>query len=185
VRAETRWTLAAFGVTTAVALTDALLGARLILIGLLIAGPMLAAVRLDGPRTGLVAAYAMGLAVALGPVDGIWGTADQLVLCLVVAVGGGFATAIAFSRTGRERRMAQITRVAEVAQRAILRPMVPSRAPAIFASNLPHTRAPPTPEPTLTKYERRSRPCCSLNLRTRPGRHGSSRRYVPSAGQIE
>ena len=129
-RAETRWTLAAFGVTTAVALTDALLGARLILIGLLIAGPMLAAVRLDGPRTGLVAAYAMGLAVALGPVDGIWGTADQLVLCLVVAVGGGFATAIAFSRTGRERRMAQITRVAEVAQRAILR-AIPARLGAM------------------------------------------------------
>ena len=129
-RAETRWTLAAFGVTTAVALTDALLGARLILIGLLIAGPMLAAVSLDGPRTGLVAAYAMGLAVALGPVDGIWGTGDHLVLCLVVAVGGGFATAIAFSRSGRERRLAQITRVAEVAQRAILRP-IPARLGAM------------------------------------------------------
>ena len=47
--------------------------------------------------------------------------------------------------------------------------MVPSRAPAIFASNLPHTRALPTPEPTLTKYERRSRSCCSLNERSRPG----------------
>jgi phosphoserine phosphatase RsbU/P len=130
VRAETRWTLAAFGVTTAVALADALLGARLILIGLLIAGPMLAAIRLDGPRTGLVAGYALGLAVALGPVDGIWGTADHLVRCSVVAVGGGFATAIAVSRSGRERRMAQITRVAEVAQRAILRP-IPARLGAM------------------------------------------------------
>jgi phosphoserine phosphatase RsbU/P len=109
VRAETRWILAAFGLTTAVALADALLGARLILIGLLIAGPMLAAIRLDGPRTGLVAAYALGLAVALGPVDGIWGTADQLVRCAVVAVGGGFATAIAASRSGRARQLAQIT----------------------------------------------------------------------------
>jgi phosphoserine phosphatase RsbU/P len=130
VRAEIRWTLATVGVTTAVALTDALLGERLILIGLLIAGPMLAAINLDGPRTGLVAAYALALAVALGPVDHIWGTADQLVRCSVVAVGGGFATAIAFSRTGRERRMAQIARVAEVAQRAILRP-IPARLGAM------------------------------------------------------
>jgi phosphoserine phosphatase RsbU/P len=130
VRTETRWTLAAFGVTTAVALADALLGARLVLIELLIAGPMLAAVRLDGSRTGLVAAYALGLAVALGPVDQIWGTPDHLVRCLVVAMGGGFATAIAFSRSGRARRMAQITRVAEVAQRAILRP-IPARLGAM------------------------------------------------------
>lgn len=129
-RAETRWTLAAFGVTTAVALTDALLGERLILIGLLIAGPMLAAVRLDGRRTGLVAGYALALAVALGPVDHVWGTADHLVRCSVVAVGGGFATAIAVSRTVRERRLAQITRVAEVAQRAILRP-IPARLGAM------------------------------------------------------
>jgi sigma-B regulation protein RsbU (phosphoserine phosphatase) len=130
VRAKTRWMLAAVGVTTTVALTDALLRERLVLIGLLIAGPMLAAIRLDGPRTGLVAAYALGLAVVLGPVDHIWGTADQLVRCSVVAVGGGFATAIAFSRTGRERRLAQITQVAEVAQRAILRP-IPARLGAM------------------------------------------------------
>ena len=129
-RAETRWTVAAFGLTTAVAVTDALLGDRLVLIGLLIAGPMLAAIRLDGRRTGLAAGYALALAVALGPVDHLWGTADHLVLCLVVAVGGGFATAIAFSRTARERRLAQITRVAEVAQRAILRP-IPARMGAM------------------------------------------------------
>jgi phosphoserine phosphatase RsbU/P len=130
VRAETRWTVAAVGVTTAVAFLDALLGGRLILIGLLIAGPMLAAVSLDGPRTGLIAAYALVLAVALGPVDHLWGTADHLVRCLVVAVGGGFATTIAFNRTGREQRMTQITQVAEVAQRAILRP-IPARLGAM------------------------------------------------------
>jgi phosphoserine phosphatase RsbU/P len=126
VRAETRWALAAFGLTTAVAVVDVLMGERLILIGLFIAGPMLAAVRLDGPRTGLVAAYALGLAVAVGPFDGTWGTPDHFIRCSVVAVGGGFATAIAYSRSSRERRLAQITRVAEVAQRAILRP-IPAR----------------------------------------------------------
>ena len=73
-RAETRWTVAAIGATTAVALADAILGARPVLIELLIAGPMLAVVRLDGLRTGLVAGHALVLAVALGPVDQIWGT---------------------------------------------------------------------------------------------------------------
>jgi len=130
VRVETRWTVAAFGVTTVVAVVDAVLGDQLALIGLLIAGPLLAAVSLDGHRTGLVAVYALGLAVVLGSVDRIWGTPDHLVRCLIVAVGGGFATAIALRRTGRERRMAQITRVAEVAQRAILRP-IPARLGAM------------------------------------------------------
>jgi hypothetical protein len=92
VRVESKWTVAALGVSTAVALADALLGRHLILIGLLIAGPMLAAVDLAGPRTVLVAGYALVLAVALGPVDGIWGTPDHLIRCLVVVVGGGFAT---------------------------------------------------------------------------------------------
>ena len=129
-RAETRWTVAAFGVTSAIAAADAVLGERLILTGLLIAGPMLAAINLDGPRTGLIAAYALALAVALGPVDHIWGTLDHFFRTLVVAVGGGFATAIAFRRTGRERRIVQLTRVAEVAQRAILRP-IPARLGAM------------------------------------------------------
>jgi phosphoserine phosphatase RsbU/P len=134
VRVESKWTVAALGVSTAVALADALLGRHLILIGLLIAGPMLAAVNLAGPRMVLVAGYALGLAVALGPIDGIWGTPDHLIRCLVVAVGGGFATAIAFRRTSRERRLAQITQVAEVAQRAILRPIPARLGPMTFAT---------------------------------------------------
>jgi sigma-B regulation protein RsbU (phosphoserine phosphatase) len=78
----------------------------------------------------LVAGYALLLAVALGPVDGIWGTPHHLIRCLVVVVGRGFATAIAVSRTSRERRLAQIIQVAEVAQRAILRP-IPARLGAM------------------------------------------------------
>jgi hypothetical protein len=39
-------------------------------------------------------------------------------------VGGAFAILSAYRRTSRERRLAQLSRVAEVAQRAILRPIV-------------------------------------------------------------
>jgi phosphoserine phosphatase RsbU/P len=123
VRGGTRGMLAALGVTSLVALLDAWAGDSLILIGLLITGPLLAAISLDAARTSLVAAYALALGVALGPVHGIWGTTDHLTRCLVVAVGGGFATLIAYRRTARERQLAQISRVAEVAQRAILRPI--------------------------------------------------------------
>jgi sigma-B regulation protein RsbU (phosphoserine phosphatase) len=123
VRAGTRGTLVALAVTTVIALLELWTGEWLILMGLLIIGPLLAATSLDAARTGLVAAYAVVLAVALGPVDGIWGTRDHLGRVLVVAVGGGFATLIAYRRTARERQLAQISRVAEVAQRAILRPI--------------------------------------------------------------
>jgi serine phosphatase RsbU (regulator of sigma subunit) len=121
--------LAAFAVTTAVALVD-VWSSQLVLIGLLITSPLLAATGLDGPRTGVVAFYAMALSVALGPVNHIWGTSDHLGRCLVVAVGDAFATLIAYRRTGRERRLAQLSRVAEVAQRAILRP-IPARLGAM------------------------------------------------------
>ena len=43
---------------------------------------------------GLDAAYALGLAVALGPVDQLRGTADPLVRCSVVAVGRGLVAAL-------------------------------------------------------------------------------------------
>jgi sigma-B regulation protein RsbU (phosphoserine phosphatase) len=58
------------------------------------------------------------------------GHPHHLIRCLVVVVGRGFATAIAVSRTSRERRLAQIIQVAEVAQRAILRP-IPARLGAM------------------------------------------------------
>jgi serine phosphatase RsbU (regulator of sigma subunit) len=67
------------------------------------------------------------LAVLLGIPDGMFGTVDHVIRSMVVATGGVFCTFIAGRRSQRERALLRITRVAEVAQRAILRP-VPARA---------------------------------------------------------
>jgi hypothetical protein len=58
--------LVAVLVTSVIALLDAWTGDRAILLGLLIAGPLLAAASLDAQRTAMVGLYALGLAVLLG-----------------------------------------------------------------------------------------------------------------------
>jgi phosphoserine phosphatase RsbU/P len=127
VNTDTRSLLVALLVTTVVALLDLWAVGSAVLLGFLIAGPLLAAVSLDARRTAAVAAYAAVLAILLGIPDGIFGTLDHVTRCLVVATVGVFCTFIAERRSQRERALLRITRVAEVAQRAILRP-VPSRA---------------------------------------------------------
>jgi phosphoserine phosphatase RsbU/P len=127
VNTDTRSLLIALLATTAVGILDLWTGGSAVLIGFLAAGPLLAAVSLDARRTAAVAAYATVLAVLLGVPDGIFGTLDHVIRCLVVALGGIFCTFLAERRSQRERALLRITRVAEVAQRAILRP-VPSRA---------------------------------------------------------
>jgi phosphoserine phosphatase RsbU/P len=127
VNTDTRSLLVALLVTTVVAVLDLWSASSAVLLGFLIAGPLLAAVSLDARRTAAVAAYATALAVLLGVPDGIFGTADHVIRCLVVAFGGVFCTFIADRRSQRERALLRMTRVAEVAQRAILRP-VPGRA---------------------------------------------------------
>ena len=64
-QAKSRSLLVAVLVTSAVALLAVWSGSRAILLGLLIAGPLLAAASLDAPRTAIVALYALGLAVLL------------------------------------------------------------------------------------------------------------------------
>ena len=112
-------------VTSAVALLDAWTGDRAVLLGLLIAGPLLAAAGLDGPRTAMVGLYALGLAVLLGIPDGIVGTTEHLLGCLVVATGGGLGAWLAHRRSQQERLLLRVSRIAEVAQRTILRPVPP------------------------------------------------------------
>jgi hypothetical protein len=128
VQAKSRSLLVAVLVTSAIALLGAWTGDRASLLGLLIVGPLLAAASLDAQRTAIIGLYALGLALLLGIPDGIFGTTDHLLGCLVVATGGGLGALLAHRRTQRERALLRITRIAEVAQRTILRPSHPGWA---------------------------------------------------------
>jgi phosphoserine phosphatase RsbU/P len=125
VQAKSRSLLVAVLVTSAIALLDAWTGSRPILLGLLIAGPLLAAASLDAQRTAIVGLYALGLAVLLGIPGGILGTTDHLLGCLVVAVGGALGAFLAHRRAQQEQALLRVARIAEVAQRTILRPIPP------------------------------------------------------------
>jgi phosphoserine phosphatase RsbU/P len=125
VHAKSRSMLVAVLVTSAIALLDAGTGGRAILVGLLIVGPLLAAASLDALRTAIIGLYALGLAVLVGIPDGIVGTTDHLLGCLVVATGGGLGAWGAHRRIQQERLLLRVSRIAEVAQQTILRPIPP------------------------------------------------------------
>ena len=122
---KSRSMVAAVLVTSAIALLDAWTGARAILLGLLIAGPLLASASLDTQPTAIVGLYALGLAVLLGIPDGIFATSDHLLRLLGVATGAALGVFIAHRRAERARALVRITRIAEVAQQTILRPIPP------------------------------------------------------------
>ena len=124
-QAKSRSMLVAALVTSAIALLDAGTGGRAILLGLLIVGPLLAAASLDAQHTAIIGLYALGLAVLLGILDGIVGTTDHLLGCLVVATGGALGAWGAHRRTQQEQLLLRVSRIAEVAQQTILRPIPP------------------------------------------------------------
>jgi cation:H+ antiporter len=78
-----------------VAATDAALGNRAILIGLLIVGPCCVALTGRWVPTGLTGLWVTGLAVALGLPDGIWGTAIFFTWLAAVAMVALASTAAA------------------------------------------------------------------------------------------
>ena len=77
-----------FALTCGVAAIDALLGDRVVLIGLLVLGPACAAVSLRPRPTFAVSLWAVALAVALGVADGIWATYEHLAFTAAVVVVG-------------------------------------------------------------------------------------------------
>jgi sigma-B regulation protein RsbU (phosphoserine phosphatase) len=125
VQAKSRSILVAVLVTSAIALLDAWTGRRAILLGLLIAGPLLAAASLDAQHTVIIGLYALGLAVLLGIPDGIVDSTDHLLGCLVVATGAALGALLAHRRIQQEQLLLRVTRIAEVAQQTILRPIPP------------------------------------------------------------
>ena len=77
-----------------IAVTDWLLGPRLTLIGLLVAGPAIAALCLRPRPTGAVSTVAVALAVALGAADDIWLTREHATWIGAVVVVGITNTAL-------------------------------------------------------------------------------------------
>jgi phosphoserine phosphatase RsbU/P len=125
VQAKSPSMLVAVLVTSAIALLDAWTGDRAVLLGLLIAGPLLAAASLDAQRTAIVGLYALGLAVLLGIPNAIFGTTEHLLGCLTVVTGGALGALLAHRRTQQEQLLLRVSRIAEVAQQTILRPVPP------------------------------------------------------------
>jgi sigma-B regulation protein RsbU (phosphoserine phosphatase) len=111
---------------TVIALVDLAVGRHVVLISFLMVGPFLAVFGSSPRRTLLVGVYATALAVALGPPNQIWGTADHLVRIGVVALGAGIAVGFTRIQTQRDEALRRIAHIAEVAQRAILRDPPPN-----------------------------------------------------------
>jgi hypothetical protein len=88
------WRLA-LAISSLIAATDAILGPRVILIGLLIAGPCCALLTGRWARTAAAGAWAIGLAVLLGLPDGIWGTSTHLVFLAAVVIVAVISTSSA------------------------------------------------------------------------------------------
>lgn len=74
---------------------DAMLGNRVILIGLLIVGPCCVVMTGRWVPTALTGLWVIGLAVVLGLPDGIWGTAIFFIWLSAVAVVAFASTAAA------------------------------------------------------------------------------------------
>lgn len=116
-----RWV--AGGTTLLAATVDLLYGVEASLIVPLVFGPFVASALASVRDTAVVAAVATVLGVLLGWADQTIGSSPHFVRVASVAVGGLLAVWLASSRTARERQLRAVTDVAQVAQRAILRPL--------------------------------------------------------------
>jgi Stage II sporulation protein E (SpoIIE) len=115
-----------FAVMGAVAAVDLLAGPRVGFLPLLSLGPALAAVSLRPAPTALVGALALAVCLPLAAYDGLLGSRPGVTALATIAgitVAGAVASA---GRYRRERELADVTAVAEAAQRVLLRP-VPRR----------------------------------------------------------
>ncbi|MFD7663725.1 PP2C family protein-serine/threonine phosphatase [Streptomyces sp. NPDC059788] len=116
---DRRWLLFALGAGVPIAAGDLALGPGHSLIGLLLLCVLMAATRLDGPRTGTVSLYAVLLATGVAIGEGEYGERDVQVRLAALVLGGAYATWSAAQRVSHE---GELTETSSVAQRAILQP---------------------------------------------------------------
>ena len=130
-RTTARWPLPAApaAVLAFFGLADLLGGDSVVVLGLVVIAPLLAAAVLPVRHTAAYAVTALAVAAGLGVVDDLYDSGDlqaQLVRLLGVAFGGGVAVFACRTRIAAEVRLAHVELVAASAQQALLT-QVPSR----------------------------------------------------------
>ena len=105
-RAELLWTLVGLAATTGLAIVDAALGEDAILIGVLVAGPLLASLGASTRATALVVLYALVLGVLLGIPDEVFLEPNEHFTRLATIVVGG-AISVWIARARRRERVAR------------------------------------------------------------------------------
>ena len=127
------WVFAVIGVVAALVVADVALGPDVQFTGSLVIAPFIAGARLSPQRTLGAAALATAAVVFLGWLNEA-GNIEAALRLLVVVAGGGLAVWLAALRERREQELVQVTRVAEVAQRAVLTSVPREVGPLAFAS---------------------------------------------------
>ncbi|MGH9223261.1 MAG: PP2C family protein-serine/threonine phosphatase [Acidimicrobiales bacterium] len=130
---ERHWALAAVGVIVVLVAADLVLGAEVQFTGSLVIAPFIASARLSPQRTLAVGVLALAAVTFLGSFNDA-GSVEAALRLLVVVAGSGLAVWIAALRQRREQELRQVTRVAEVAQRAVLTSVPRRVGPLAFAS---------------------------------------------------
>ena len=130
---DRRWFWAAAGVIVILVVADLALGHDVQFTGSLVIAPFVAGARLSPQKTLAFALVALFAVVFLGWFNEA-GTVEAALRLVVVMAGGGLAVWIAAIRQRRESELAQVSRVAEVAQRAVLTAVPKQVGPLAFAS---------------------------------------------------
>ncbi|MEV0730266.1 PP2C family protein-serine/threonine phosphatase [Polymorphospora sp. NPDC050346] len=102
-------------------LLDVVSQTHAVFIGFLALAPLIAAAVEGGRRTAVVSGVAMTVAVLAGLPSGLFGSLDHLLRVAVVFSVGLASIYVARSRTQREHRLRQVSEIAQVTQRAVLR----------------------------------------------------------------
>jgi phosphoserine phosphatase RsbU/P len=120
-------TFAALTLVVLVLLDVVITDATIALSPLFALAPLIACAVLPATRTAAFAAAAFAAAVSTGVWNGNTDTAQHLVRLVDVALVGAAAVLVAAVRVRRERQLGRLTKLAEVAQRAVL-PVLPAHA---------------------------------------------------------
>lgn len=119
-------TLATAWLVATVGIDFATRGADFVLAPLFALSPLIACAVMPARTTSIFAVAALVLTAASGLWNDTWGTAQQTVRIVDVALVSGAAVVVAAVRVAREQQHERVVAIAEVAQRAIL-PRLPSR----------------------------------------------------------